>query len=205
MVIFLQNPHSHLRGAECPLCRVNKPKTVEEFIEDARKIHRDNYDYSLVSYKNTKTKIIIIHKKCGRCFTQIPDSHLRGNGCSRCSRSVSKAECEWLDYLNIPQEYRHNKITIDGRTFKPDAINKSSKIIYEFNGDFWHGNPNVYSPNDVNTENKKTFGELYKNTIDKEHTLRYAGYTVISIWESDWNKLKNTLKQKNEVEDANFF
>ena len=198
--IFLQNPHSHLRGAECPLCRVNKQKTAEEFIEEARKIHGNNYDYSLVSYKNTKTKVTIIHRKCGRRFSQIPDSHLRGAGCSRCSRSVSKAETEWLDYLNIPLEYRHKTLKIGNRLFKPDAVNKDGKIVYEFNGDFWHGNPDIYDPNDVNRDNKKTFGQLYRNTVDKERSLKQAGYKVISIWESEWNEFKTMLGPKIGVE-----
>lgn len=33
---------------------------------------------------------------------------------------------------------------------------------------------------------KKTYGELYQKTLDKEITLKEAGYNVMSIWESDF-------------------
>lgn len=67
-------------------------------------------------------------------------------------------------------------------------------IAYEFDGDFWHGNPAIYDSNDINPRNKKSFGELYTKTVEKHNLLKKAGYTVISIWESDFNKL--TKKEK---------
>ena len=69
-----------------------------------------------------------------------------------------------------------------------------NKIIYEFNGDYWHGNPMKFSPNDINQQAHKTFGELHACTLEKERFLKEAGYTVISIWESDWKKLQNLIK-----------
>lgn len=38
----------------------NKTLTTLKFIEKARGIHGDKYDYSLVNYKNNKTKVDII-------------------------------------------------------------------------------------------------------------------------------------------------
>ena len=57
--------------------------TTEQFIEKAKKIHGDKYDYSKTSYKNNRTKVIIICKKHGE-FKQSPDSHLSGCGCKEC-------------------------------------------------------------------------------------------------------------------------
>lgn len=37
-----------------------KKLTTEEFIERARKIHGNKYDYSKVNYVNAKTKVCII-------------------------------------------------------------------------------------------------------------------------------------------------
>ena len=39
--------------------------TTEQFIEKARKIHGDKYDYSKVNYVNNRVKIIIICPKHG--------------------------------------------------------------------------------------------------------------------------------------------
>jgi len=58
-------------------------KTIEEFIEDARRVHGDKYDYSEVDYKNNKTKVSIICKKHG-LFYQTPNDHLSGYGCKKC-------------------------------------------------------------------------------------------------------------------------
>ena len=55
--IFEQAPGNHLLGAGCPDCSGRKRSTTEEFIQRARAIHGDKYDYSLVDYKNNKTKI----------------------------------------------------------------------------------------------------------------------------------------------------
>jgi very-short-patch-repair endonuclease/ribosomal protein L37E len=55
----------------------------EIFIQKAKEIHIDKYDYSLVNYINNKTKIEIICSKHGM-FQQVPSDHLKGHGCSKC-------------------------------------------------------------------------------------------------------------------------
>jgi len=61
-----------------------KKMTSDEFIEKAQKIHGNKYDYSLVDYKNNKTKIKIICLKHG-IFEQKPNNHLIGQKCIYCS------------------------------------------------------------------------------------------------------------------------
>ena len=56
---------------------------TREFIEKAKKIHGDKYDYSKVEYKNTRTKVRIICPVHGE-FWQTPSSHLSGRGCPNC-------------------------------------------------------------------------------------------------------------------------
>ena len=46
----------------------------------------DKYDYSLVDYTDSKTKVKIICPKHG-VFEQIPSGHLNGRGCSKCKES----------------------------------------------------------------------------------------------------------------------
>jgi len=52
-----------------------KKLTLEEFIEKAKKVHCNKYDYSKVEYINTDTKIILICREHGE-FSQTPDNHL---------------------------------------------------------------------------------------------------------------------------------
>jgi hypothetical protein len=57
--------------------------TTAKFIEKARLVHDNMYDYSKVNYQGSKVKIIIICKIHGE-FTQTPANHLNGNGCPKC-------------------------------------------------------------------------------------------------------------------------
>ena len=80
---FLQKPHYHLGGNGCPECGGTKKLSTSVFVERAKSIHGDRYDYSKVSYVNNKTKVCIVCPKHGD-FWQIPNSHLRGVGCPLC-------------------------------------------------------------------------------------------------------------------------
>lgn len=58
--IFEQVPNNHLRGYGCTKCKILKLTTIlENFIYKAKKIHNDKYDYSLVNFNGTHTKIEI--------------------------------------------------------------------------------------------------------------------------------------------------
>lgn len=86
---FFQNASNHMKGSGCPICAriLTKTKLSSDkysFIEKAKQIHGDKYDYSKVDYVNCDTKVTIICPKHGE-FTQVPYSHLNGFGCKKCS------------------------------------------------------------------------------------------------------------------------
>lgn len=82
---FFQLPLNHLKGQGCAKCAGTSPPTTEEFIEKARNVHGDKYDYSSVQYKSSYEKIEIICYLHGSFF-QTPDSHInQGNGCPKCA------------------------------------------------------------------------------------------------------------------------
>ncbi len=87
---FLQAPHHHLRGSGCPKCgRIRsdflRRRTNQSFIEQAKLIHGDRYDYSKVEYINGKTPVILVCPKHGD-FKIIPNKHIhRHQGCPLCS------------------------------------------------------------------------------------------------------------------------
>jgi hypothetical protein len=58
-------------------------KTKNQFIEQAKLIHGDKYDYSLVEYENTDKKVKIICSVHG-IFEQTPYKHLKKQGCKSC-------------------------------------------------------------------------------------------------------------------------
>lgn len=111
-----------------------KRKTTEEFIEEARKIHGDKYNYSKVEYVNQLTKVCIICPIHGE-FWQAPKQHLRGQGCQKCGLFRNKKH-------NIGTKPRGKKYTqkefidklqeIYGDLYdysKVEYRNRSSKII----------------------------------------------------------------------------
>ena len=58
----------------------------EYFINQAIEIHGNRYDYSKTNYINAKHKLTVICKEHGE-FEQLPNNHLKTNGCLKCSNS----------------------------------------------------------------------------------------------------------------------
>lgn len=118
---FWQVPYSHLSGASCPKCS-NHFMSQEIFINRARVIHKNKYDYSKVEYKAVKTKVSIICPDHGG-FLQAPDGHLNGAGCPRCSCVHRYSTNEWIveakkvhgdkyDYSKVEYVKNSSKISI---------------------------------------------------------------------------------------------
>ena len=54
-------PYAHIQGQGCPKCKTDKSKnTTKNIIKRAIEIHENKYDYSLVTYKDANTKMIIL-------------------------------------------------------------------------------------------------------------------------------------------------
>ena len=79
--------------------------------------------------------------------------------------------------------YEENGIT---KYFRYDLTNEDTKTIIEFNGDFWHGNPDIYDLNEENGVTHKTYQEIHnKDTFKNNLALEY-GYKIMIVWESDY-------------------
>jgi len=116
-------------------------------------------------------------------------SRSRGNGCARCSTGpVSVASQKWLDLIGIPVEFREYSIKLPGkkRPSRVDGFDPATNTIYEFLGDFWHGNPERFDPEERNPINNWKFKTLYAQTMKRIKTLEKAGYNVVFTWEKDY-------------------
>ena len=91
---FWQTPHMHTKGQGCPKCSGKYIPTTEEWIENARNVHGDKYDYSKVKYVGTHTKVCIICPIHGG-FEQTPHNHLEGQSCPTCGKCIPTKE-EWI-------------------------------------------------------------------------------------------------------------
>lgn len=79
--------------------------TTEQFIERARAVHGDKYDYSITNYINCRTDIDIICPKHG-VFTQNPSTHLTGCGCPKCAGKIKLTK---EDFINRASKFHKNK------------------------------------------------------------------------------------------------
>lgn len=198
---FIQTPNDHLGGKNCYKC-VGLVRTTNDFIEKAKKIHNELYSYENVKYENSHKKVCIICNIHGE-FMQTPNHHLHGYGCSKCSiRSFSKICVEWLEHImkkeNIFIQHALNqgekKVKINGKLIKFDGYCEKTNTVYEYHGSVFHGNPKYYKPEDISPISKKKYGELYKQTIEREKLIRENGYNLIVIWDDEYKELKKNNK-----------
>ena len=111
--------------------------TKEQFIEKAKEIHGDKYDYTKVEYVNNKTKICIICPKHGE-FWMRPNNHLSSvQGCPKCG-----TEKTHFLQKHTAQEFIKRARKVHGDKYdysKVEYINNYTKvcIICPEHGEFW--------------------------------------------------------------------
>lgn len=108
-----------------------KTKTTENFIERAKIVHGDKYDYSLVKYVKAKIPVKIICKKHG-AFMQTPDKHLRGRGCRMCVRPNEGLTTD--GFIKKCNEIHHGKYDYSKTIY--EGYNKHVSIICPEHGEF---------------------------------------------------------------------
>lgn len=192
---FIQIPSNHLKGSNCPKCVRTYSPSINEWIQKAREVHGDRYDYSKVKYIDSKTNVIIICKKHGE-FQQSPCNHLGGSNCKTCvKQGFSKKAIQWLEYISYKENLmiQHvgnlGEFLIPGTRMRADGFCKKTNTIYEFNGCFFHGCPSCHNLTDVNPISKKKYGKLLSLTKIRENLLKDKGFNIISIWEHEWNEI----------------
>ena len=202
---FYQIPQNHLKGCGCPKCGVDitsnaKKSNTEEFIEKSIKIHNNKYSYLKSIYIYCTQKVIIICKNHGE-FKQRPINHINGQGCSKCVNiQYSKMQIKWLEFLeklnNIQIQHAMNdgEYKIPTTRYRADGYCKETNTIYEFHGDYWHGNPKRFDPEEENKLCNATHGELYQKTLQKEQKIKDLGYNLVVMWESDWININKSIK-----------
>lgn len=70
----------------------------ETFIEKARTIHGDKFNYDLFEYTGSKKHSIIVCNECGNEIRMTPSNHLIGHGCKNCNE-IKRIEVDLMDKL----------------------------------------------------------------------------------------------------------
>ena len=136
--MFQQTPYNHLQGKNCKFCgydiiKQKKLNTTENFINKAKNIHLEKYDYSKTNYISAHCKIIIICKNHGE-FLQTPNSHLNGSGCIKCRYNNNKK-------LSNTSSFIKKALKIHGDKYDYSNVNYLSakedvEIICKLHGNF---------------------------------------------------------------------
>ena len=131
---FFVQPTKHIgaRKVGCPICKPRRRIIdTDVFIEDARAVHGEKYDYSKVDYKNQGTAYEIICREHGG-FMMKYKSHIRNRkGCPICE-AISKGE----------ERSARTKLKDEGATTKTRT--KKKTLSPRYNPEY-HGAPDMSS------------------------------------------------------------
>lgn len=163
---FEQIPYVHLNGSGCKKCATN----INDFVKISKKIYENKYDYSLVNYKNSFTKVKIICPKHGE-FEQFPQSHY-DVGCVLCRREQ--------DFIINSNLVHNNKYDYSLINYK-DKYTKV-KIICPKHGEFeqepvYHIRGNGCKK--CSDDSKKLNTEIFIEKAKKIHGIKYD-YSLVN-------------------------
>lgn len=202
---FLQTPYHHIQGSGCRKCvdaatQERSKLTTQQYVTACLAKRGDKYDYSNVQYVGMKSDIVITCPKHGD-FLQNAGNHYHNLAdCPRCSSGrFSKIAIEWLEYRSqqdgvyIQHAINGREVRIklpSGKHISFDGYSQETNTVYEFFGDYYHGNPQVYDAEMTNAVSKRKMGDLWEETCQRIDTILSLGYNLVTIWENDWMKLR---------------
>ena len=130
--IFEQIANLHIHKTKKQICPTstkiikNKKmsKTTEEFIKEAKAIHGGKYDYSLVDYKNSYTKVKIICPEHGIFKIQPRAFIFNKQSCSKCTNYIRKTTEEFIKEAEAihGNKYNYSLVKYKGAKTKIEII-----------------------------------------------------------------------------------
>lgn len=135
------------------------------------------------------------------------DPHQHGNQ-THCSSSNPEKELSLIIFDELKKQldnfiylstvtgnYNQWFIFDNGRYYFFDIVFISSgvKKIIEFNEDYWHMNPEIYTFDSYNNSKMMTAQEIWDEFDKKIKIANQRGFDTYIVWESDWNKNKDEV------------
>lgn len=171
---FWQTPAKHLAGKGCQKCAnekhsLDKLSNTEKFIEKAREIHGDKYDYSNVVYKDAHSKVCIICPEHGE-FWQIPNDHTsQRHGCPKCAGNerITLEEFKERCYGIFGDKYCYDNVTeITNNRAKVDIICPKHGIFSMTVGNHLSGHGCPSCGNNISKPENKLYDFLSQNNFN---------------------------------------
>lgn len=129
---FLTLPNNHIRGSGCPECYGTKKRTNQDFINLAKQVHGDKYDYSESNYLSSEKPIEIICKLHGP-FLQIAYNHLNGDNCPICMGNQKSNTIEFIKKSKLIHGDRFNYDKVEYKNNRTHTVITCPKLGH---GDF---------------------------------------------------------------------
>ena len=108
----------------------------------------------------------------------------------------NKPSIEWLDYIaqrdRLDIQHAHNVGEKRIGCYLVEAFDTTNKTVYEFNGCYFHGHDCEINNNDFNDRVGVPVSVLFERTIERKRNLENRGYTVVDIWECEYNQMRKT-------------
>ena len=215
---FWQMPNTHLSGCGCQECKKEAihnslARTHEQFIEKAKEIHGDKYDYSKVEYKNTETKVCIICPEHGE-FWQTPHKHLNGRGCPTCGnlrkgnssrgtkevfiKKARKVHGDKYDYSKVDYTNAMTKVCIicpkHGEFWQTPAQHICGNGCKECRKEYLH-NKFVFTKDDFIKRAKKIHNDKYDYSMVEYNGMHKKVHIICPVhgefWQTPHSHLKN--------------
>ena len=121
--------------------------------------------------------------------------------CNPLQKNYSCGEKEVLDY--VKSIYSEKIIENTKKIIYPyelDIYLPELNLAIEFNGDFWHANPDFYNPDDtIISKNIKAY-DIWQKDIKKIEMCDQKGIILLVVWENDW--INNREKVQSDIQEA---
>ena len=144
--------------------------------EDGRKIWQKRQDkwQETLNSKSDDEKARINSLKCSKGYT-----------ISNAEKELIKTLSEIFDNVESSYSIFYN----NGLKYYVYDIRLDNKII-EYNGDFYHANPNLYDESFMNPKTKKSAREIWAKEAHKEKIANDNGFSILRIWENEYKSNK---------------
>jgi len=158
---------------------MSRRKTTKEFIEQARGIHDNKYNYSLVEYIGSQKKVKIICSEHGE-FVQTPNMHLKGQQCPQCSLNnrVNKRKLTKPDFLKKAYEvhgrYQYNLENYISRKSKIEIICPDHGSFIQDVNNHLTGSGCPKCANELNRKSKEKPRGIYIKKAQEIHGDKYS-------------------------------
>lgn len=160
-------------------------KRFNKFVQKAKKVHNNKFDYKIIEPFNKKPKVICICKSCGRHFIQNCIDHYKYTGCI-CEKLANRRQ-KFIEKANIihDNKYDYSKVKYSGPNIPVIIYCKKCNKYFEQTPSIHLAGCGCHSRNKHEIYTTETFikkaKEIHDNKFDYSETIYINMRTKIKI------------------------